>query len=49
MYMDDDINKVCLLLEIVATKLIAFVDMSWEVTLPAWATVYPEYCAPITQ
>ena len=47
--MDDGINKVCLLLEIVATKLIAFVDMSWEVTLPATATVYPESWAQITQ
>ena len=49
MYMDDGINKVCLLLDIVATNLIAFVNMSWEVTLPATAAVYPEYWAQITQ
>ena len=46
---DDDMNKVFSSFGDSSYRLIAFINMSWEVTLPAWATVYPEYCAPITQ
>ena len=49
MDIDDDMNKVFSSVGDSSYRLNAFINMSGEVTLPAWATVYPEYCAPITQ
>ena len=46
---DDDMNKDFSSVGDSSYRLIDFINMSWEVTLSAWATVYPDYCAPITQ